>query len=288
MKDYSVLKVTKSIIQRYSIMHYCRFLIISVAVLSFTYLNAQEPIRYKIPTTKLAVSEIVPDIKTDTIIEQNAFEATQLITLGEYKEFLTFLAQKYDDNKAISYFPDSSICFAVADYTAYLSDTIYEKYPVLGVSWENAMSYCIWCSQKDDIMQQGFYYQLPDFTEYAAIRKKDSLSPELNLIREDYSEWSMVSKDESLLEFAVIRKFNLKFLNYIHLEEENGHPAMRRKEILGNNFHFKRKNLFFNDFRSYYQNKGYHYVGFRMIKKEIPNETDSSIYSNILRLYDYE
>lgn len=267
MKDYSVLQVTKLIIQRYSIMHYCRFLLFTVFVLSFSYLIAQEPIRYKIPTTKLAVSEIVPNIKTDTIIEQNAFEATQLITLGEYKEFLTFLAQEYDENKAISYLPDSSICFAVVDYTTYLSDTIYEKYPVLGVSWENAMSYCIWRSRKDDLMQQGFYYQLPDFTEYAAIRKKDSLSPELNLIREDYSEWSMVSKDETLWEFALIRKSNLKFLNYIRLGEENDVPAAKRKEILGNNFHFKRKNLFINDFRSYYQNKGYHYVGFRLIKK---------------------
>ena len=288
MKDYSVLKVTKSIIQRYSIMHYYRFSLFTVFVLSFTYLNAQEPIRYKIPTTKLAVSEIVPDIKTDTIIEQNAFEVTQLITIGEYKEFLTFLAQEYDENKAISYFPDSSICFAVVDYTTYLSDTIYEKYPVLGVSWENAMSYCIWRSRKDDLMQQGFYYQLPDFTEYAAIRKKDSLSPELNLIREDYSEWSMNSKDEPSLGFTVTRKFKLYYLSYIYLGEKEDPLALKRKEILGNNFHFKRKNLFINDFRSYYQNKGYHYVGFRLIKKEIPNEADSSIYSNIIRLYDYE
>ena len=269
-------------------MHYGRFSVFTVFVLSFAYLNAQEPIRYNIPQTKLAVSEIVPDIKTDTIIEQHAFEATQLITLGEYKEFLTFLAQEYDENKAIFYFPDSSICFAVADYTTYLTDTIYEKYPVLGVSWENAMSYCIWRSRKDDLIQQGFYYQLPDFTEYAAIRKKDSLSPELNLIREDYSEWSMVTKDEAYLEIAVEIKFSLNFFNYIHIEKENDHPAFKRKVILGNNFHFKRKNLFFNDFYSRYQNKGYHYVGFRMIKKEIPNETDSSIYSNILRLYDYE
>ena len=268
-------------------MHQYRFLIITVFVLSFTSLNAQEPIRYNIPKTKLAVSEIVPDIKTDTIIEQNAFDAAQLITLGEYKEFLTFLAQEYDENKAISYFPDSSICFDVADYTAYKTDTIYEKYPVLGVSWENAMSYCIWRSRKDDIVQQGYYYRLPNYTEYAAIRKMDSLHPEYKLICKDYSEWSIVSKDETTFYFAKSSESKLDFLNY-HFFAENTDPlALKRKVIFGNNFHFKRKNVYFNNF-SKYQNKGYHYVGFRLIKKEIPNETDSSIYSNILRLYDYE
>lgn len=257
-------------------------------MLSFSCLKAQEAKRFKIPITKIALSEIVPKIKRDTIVEQKSFEVTQFITLGAYKEFLTFLAQAYDENKAIPYSPDSSICLAFEDYTAYLTDTIYEKYPVLGVSWENAMSYCIWRSRQDGIVQQGFYYQLPNFTEYAAIRKMDSLKSELNLIHEDYSEWSMVSKDETLLEFAVRRKINISFLNYIYLGEEKDQPAMKRKEILGNNFHFKRKNVFINDFLSFHQFKGYHYVGFRMIKNEIPNEDDSTIFLDILRLYDYE
>lgn len=260
----------------------CLSLIFLIVANSY-YLTAQSTPLYTIPTTKITISEITPDIRKDTVYEQEGFAVSQLITLKEYKEFLTFLVQEYDESKANNYLPDSSICRAEEDYIAYLTDTIYEKYPVLGVSWENAMSYCIWCSRVDEIIQEGSYYRLPNYTEYAAIRKKDSLHPELNLISEDYSEWSIVTQDESIFVFSQ----TIENLNFVYFPEDKHPQADKRKVILGNNFHFKRNNVYLNNF-SKYQNIGYHYVGFRLLKTEIPPEEKSTIHTSLLKLYDYE
>ncbi len=252
-------------------------------------LKAQQGDFYVVPDTEISVKEILSSLEKDTIIEEKSFKVSPLITLGAYKEFLTFLATEYGENKVVSYLPDSNICLALEDYIAYLTDTIYEKHPVLGISWENAMSYCIWRSRKDQL-EEGFYYLLPNFSEYAAIRKEDSLNPDLNLINEDYSEWSLITKDESILDFAelLIKDKGIAFLNYYYFAETSDPPAMKRKVILGNNFHFKRRDVFLNDYYSHYQNKGYHYVSFRLVKKELNKKEEQNINTSMIRLYDYE
>lgn len=249
-------------------------------------LKAQQSDLYVVPDTEVSVREIFPSINKDTVILQKRFEVSPLITLGEYKAFLIFLATAYDENKAISYLPDSSICLATEDYITYLTDTIYEKHPILGVSWENAMTYCIWKSRKDEL-GEGFYYILPNYTEYYAIRKQDSLNPALKLIKEDYSEWSVMSKDETILQFGDMWIYNTDLFNYYYFAEPSDPPAIKRKVIFGNNFHFKRRNIFLNNFSSY-QYKGYHYVSFRLVKKEIDDAYEQGINDSMIKRYDYE
>ena len=238
----------------------------------------------EIPETEIKASEIFPDINIDSTTIQARFQASQLITLGEYKAFLTFLEKKYGVSKSNQYLPDSSITYSVEDYKKYLNDTIYENYPVLGVSWENAMAYSIWKAREDNLKENKQFYRLPNFTEYAAIRKYDSLNPNKKLVRDDYSEWSIIPQDETFFTFYFSFNGNFKY----YFAEHNDYRSSKRKIILGNNFHFKRNNLFLNEMYSMYQIFGYHFVGFRLILTEIGSESEDYIYESIYRLYDFQ
>lgn len=251
--------------------------------------NAQSNGLFQIPEMDIYASEILPNIDEDTVVKQSSFQTSQLITLHQYKQFLAFLKTEYDDKKSNQYLPDSSITSNLEDYNKYLQDTIYEKYPVLGLSWENAMAYCIWKSREDQLEDENLYYRLPNFTEYAAIRKYDSIHPNENLVKDDYSEWSIVSEDESFYSFSQASTISLSsLLNYVYFAESEDHPSMKRKNIFGNNFHFKRNNLFFNEWYSMYQDKGYRFVGFRLIVANTNVDSNSNMHELIYDLYDYQ
>lgn len=251
--------------------------------------NAQSNGLVQIPETDIYASEITPDIVEDTVVKQSLFQTSQLITLRQYKQFLAFLKTEYNEGKANQYLPDSSITNTLEDYNKYLRDTVYEKYPVLGISWENAVAYCIWKTREDQLENENLYYRLPNFTEYAAIRKYDSIHPKENLVKEDYSEWSIVSKDESMYSFSKASLIRLSsLLNYVYFAESEDPPSMKRKNVVGNNFHFKRNNLFFNEWYSMYQDKGYPFVGIRIVVADINVDSNSNIHELIYGLYDYQ
>lgn len=263
-----------------------KLLILLTLLCHFT-LNAQSDTFIQIPTADINVSEVYPKVKKDTIIKQESFNVSELITLGEYKLFLEFLENEYGEEKAQRYFPDSSIVLEVEDYTAYLKNTIYEKYPALGISWENVMAYCIWRSREDQL-DSNHYYRLLNFTEYAAVRRFDSLNSNKKLVNEDYAEWSILEHDINHLfteKLSEIVMFLFHPLSFVSKEEPQ---SMKRKVVFGDNFHFKRKNIFLNGMYFFYQNNGYHFVGFRLVIANKNTKTENYIHESMHRHYDYQ
>lgn len=242
----------------------------------------------QLEATTIKASEILPDILKDTSFVQHSFETTDLITLREYKEFLSFLKSTYAEKHFRRFLPDSSIVTNRLDYEKYLNDPIYENYPALGISWENAISFCIWKSRQEQLDLNSQYYRFPNLSEYAAIHKYHDSTISSHLVHDDYSEWSIVSKDESYNFYRnqPIHQLDL-FTDYVYIAENDDVPALKRKIVLGNNFHFKRHNLFFNEWYSFYQNKGYPFVGFRLVKATLNSEHDSAIYESLIKYYDY-
>ncbi|MPL95787.1 hypothetical protein SDC9_41959 [bioreactor metagenome] len=220
-------------------------------------------------------------IPTDSFAVVPSFEATPFITLGQYKEFIESRAA--NDACKDSLMPDRSIASAET-YKKYMSRKKYEKYPVLGVSWQNALEYCIWRTKMEN-PDSGivFIYRLPYKSEWEQMALyADSTKKDFEINRH-YAEWIMASFDESAFDFAGNLN-NAYTFEYVYFAKDKDPQVLKRMHIYGRSF------LSNDEYKMYgYSDQGYRDVGFRLVKEYVnmPGREPSPVAQNdkIMQLY---
>ncbi len=220
-------------------------------------------------------------IPADSSVVVHSFETTPFITLGEYKEFMKSVSGS--EELPDSLMPDTSICIPMK-YKKYLSGKKYEKYPALGISWKNALEYCIWRTQMEN-PDSGivFIYRLPYKSEWEQMALYADSALKKFEINRHYAEWIMASFDESALSFPGNLN-NAYTFEYLYLAGKSDPQVLKRMCIYGKSFISNhQKNLYG------YSDQGYRDVGFRMVKEyvNVPGRKPSPVVLNdkIMQLY---
>lgn len=229
--------------------------------------NSAKSQNYVIPEKQIILNEIYPQIRGehDIKIKVPAFEMSRQVTLKEYKVFL--LEMKKDSGNKVyqSLLPDTSIA-NLKVREEYFHSGKYDDFPVVGISWDNALRYCYWMTKKNNHDSLKTIYRLPNLYEYYSAFIYLQSSAIDNDLNQTYADWLMDAKDESMLEFQ--EDVSLAYY-YFHLLSDP--PALKRKVVIGKSFlHF------FNSFSdyiklSYYADHGYREVGFRYIVEKDSN-----------------
>lgn len=220
-------------------------------------------------------------IPADSSVVVHSFETTPFITLGEYKEFMKSVSGS--EELPDSLMPDTSICIPMK-YKKYLSGKKYEKYPALGISWKNAIEYCIWRTKKEN-PDSGivFIYRLPYKTEWIQMAQYADSALKNFEINRHYAEWIMASFDESAAVFTA----NLSYVHpfeYLYFAKKSDPQVLKRMCIYGKSF------LSNNEYKMYgYSDQGYRDVGFRLVKEyvNVSGQKPSPVLSNdkLMQLY---
>lgn len=222
---------------------------------------------YTIPENTLQLNHYLPNefAETEVKIHVNGFSISSFITLKEYKDFLNDIKKDSSQAYYLSLLPDSS--FTTKDlYEKYFNTTDYDTYPVVGVSWDNALNYCRWKTVKENPEGKiNFVYRLPNFYEWVWAQDYLSAIAESDF-NKLYSDWVMDVKDESRFDTET-REFSL-FYYYFH--EKSDPPALKRKLVLGNSFLYAFNSLQNFLIPSYYADHGYRQISFRIVKDESP------------------
>lgn len=217
----------------------------------------------------------------DTFFVIPAFVATPFITLGEYKRFLADRASMGLSNDSLM--PDKTIADEET-YKAYLENKKYESFPVLGISWLNALEYCIWktqCENPDSGI--AFIYRLPYKSEWIQMAQyADSSSKDFEINRH-YAEWIMASFDESANSYFGKKQITFP-LEYLYVANETDPQVLKRMCIYGKSF------ISEDVYKMYgYSSEGYRDVGFRMVKEylNVPGQPQSPLLKNknLMQLY---
>lgn len=233
----------------------------------------------KIPTQHLNLMQLVGDTIPGESYAIQAFEISKQVTFREYKEYLSAIRKDSSDQYYQSQLPDSSIAKR-ADWEKYISGEIYNDYPVLGVSWNNAMNYCRWKTLKDNKKDILFLYRLPHCSEWLAAKHYLETNALESDFSKNYSDWLLGARDESLFDLrsGSWRQFPY---DYTYFHKTNDPIAMKRKLVIGDSYRYQAENQS-DCFFSYYATQGYRQVGFRMVKESASREDDGEIvYSNI-------
>lgn len=233
----------------------------------------------KIPTQHLNLTQFVGDSIPDKAYDVPAFEISKQVTFREYKQYLAAIRKDSSDRYYRSQLPDSSIAKR-ADWETYISDEIYNDYPVLGVSWENAMNYCRWKTLKDNKKDILFLYRLPHCSEWLAAKVYLETNKLESDFSKNYSDWLFGSKDESMYDMRSDAMLRFPY-DYAYLHKSTDPLAMKRKLVIGDSYRYQAENQS-DCFFSYYATQGYRQVGFRMVKERSSTDEDGEIvYSNI-------
>ena len=240
---------------------------------------------YVIPAQSLNLFQLIDDTVSDQQHVVPLFEISKQVTFREYKEYLKAIRKDSSDRYYRSQLPDSTIAKR-ADWEKYISDKMYDEYPVLGISWDNAMNYCKWKTLKENKKAIRFIYRLPHSSEWLAAKhylETNSLESDFS---KNYSDWLLGTKDESLL---YVRSGTLSKwpYDYMYLHKSADPIVMKRKLVIGDSYRYqpeKQMDCFF----SYYSTQGYRQVGFRLVKEIIVWEEDEIINSsNTLNILDH-
>ncbi|HPS84372.1 MAG TPA: SUMF1/EgtB/PvdO family nonheme iron enzyme [Bacteroidales bacterium] len=220
-------------------------------------------------------------IFTDSFAVLPSFEATPFITLAQYKQFIESRAANGVCKDSLM--PDRSIASAET-YEKYTHHKKYESYPVVGVSWQNALEYCIWRTQMEN-PDSGivFIYRLPYKSEWEQMALYADSALKKFEINRHYAEWIMASFDESALSFPGNLN-NAYTFEYLYLAGKSDPQVLKRMCIYGKSFLSNhQKNLYG------YSDQGYRDVGFRMVKEyvNVPGRKPSPVVLNdkIMQLY---
>lgn len=245
-------------------------------------INAQNNSNIIVPESRFYPAQHgYSNISADSFAVIHSFEATPFITLGEYKQFLESRAESGSGNDSLM--PDRSIASAET-YETYMHDKKYESDPVMGVSWQNAVEYCIWRTKLEN-PDSGiiFIYRLPFKSEWIQMANyADSVLKDFEINRH-YAEWIMASFDESANAFVAYlnRAFPCEFL---YIAKKSDPQVLTRMCIYGRSF------LSNDEYKMYgYSYQGYRDVGFRMVKEyiNIPGQKPSPVLQSdkLMHLY---
>lgn len=191
-----------------------------------------------------------------------AFDISGQVSFKEYKIYLAALKKDSSEACYRSQLPDSTIG-APGIWQRYLTEAVYENYPVLGISWDNAMNFCRWKTIQDNKEGLHFIYRLPSCSEWLAAsayaERHKAGSFDLN-----YSDWLINTRDES--DYNFLRDGWPYDLLYFHTAKDS--PSLKRKWVIGDSYLYQQKNRL-DKACNYYADKGYRHISFRCIKDSI-------------------
>ncbi|MCW3072791.1 MAG: hypothetical protein JWO44_2681 [Bacteroidetes bacterium] len=202
------------------------------------------------------------------------FEISDLVTFREYKEYLSAIKDSSMELYQKS-LPDTGI--APKDvYLNYISNSEYDDFPVLGISWDNAMKFCKWKTQKENHGDSlSFIYRLPALSEWLsayAYYEEKKTNGDFN---KNYSDWLLNSKDESFYDFAD----SLQGYDWFYFHASDAAQVMKRKLVIGNSYVYQQEKLMNYSF-SYYATEGYRQIAFRYVKEYVTQPQDKMHYKS--------
>lgn len=226
---------------------------------------------FSIPSQQILVNEFLPNLvySHDLKINVQSFEISKQITLKEYKEFLNEIKKDSGEAAYQSLLPDTTIGPKnIRD--KYFNSGEFDDFPVVGISWDNALRYCKWLTVKNNSDSLKVIYRLPNLYEYFSAYsylQKQAINNDLNNL---YADWLMDTKDESNLD-PENRSINL---SYYYFHSKSDPNVLKRKIIMGKSF--LHNFLTFENYMklSYYANQGYREVGFRIVKVSEAEESN--------------
>ncbi len=228
---------------------------------------------FQIPPSTVSISTSVAEgldqqaeqnSSADRSASINGFEVGFQITFREYKRFLAAVRQDSGEAAYRNLLPDSTIG-TTEQYHRYLLEAEYDDFPVVGISWENALRYCVWRSMQE-ISKPGthYLYRLPTMLEWNAAFEvlKGVKNTDFN---QDYADWLMDAFYENSFMYAPAAVYGY----------DKSDRLSHRRRFIGNSYFIS-----FRDpasFRGLYQyaSQGHPFLGFRCVREQ--TELDSQV-----------
>ena len=237
---------------------------------------------YNIPAQKMDYLEKLGYEKEGDLLPVASFTVSNFITYGQYKEYLAEIRQDSSEVFYNSQLPDSNMCLPEC-YTQYTSSSAFDNDPVVGISWEAAMSFCKWKTIKENKPgRTDFIYRLPSCLEWMAAHEFSGKKPEMN---QHYADWLIHSKDES--NFLSAENISMP---YTYFAKADDPPELKKKLMIGNSFLFQKEHLKDFFYYSYYAFEGYRHISFRMVKegKNDKKQENNRFFNSVLKYWGFE
>lgn len=242
---------------------------------SSIYLVAQSSTKgfYKIPAQQFTYYQVIDQDISSTFIQRprnyfintGQFSISRQISLSEYKDYVYSQA----DKKQAQLCPDTSITTPDA-YQQYWETSDYNKYPAVGISWENAMAYCHWRTLEEQ--QDGaytYYYILPTYELWLAAFNHLDNKRKRHDLNQDYSDW--------LVDKHVLNSFSFLHNNSPDINNDNRFDEFDTslyRLTIGASYHQQIEKLMDHKNIRMHKEKGYPDVGFRVVKMPLPASTE--------------
>lgn len=239
-----------------------------MTILLTSYTLADKSVQlFDIPPQTINLFKILGDNSKGKDQPIKGCQISGLVTYKEYKEYLS--AIKKDSSKTYyqTQLPDSNIG-STEVRNKYINSSEYDDFPVLGISWDNAMNFCKWKTLKENKDSIQFIYRLPNCSEWLAAYFYLSDNKIKNDFNKNYSDWLLNSKDESFYDFNNSTKDEFPF-NYIYFHKKNDPLVLKRKFVIGDSYLFQQDKLVNYYSFSFYSTEGYRQVSFRYIKESV-------------------
>jgi formylglycine-generating enzyme required for sulfatase activity len=113
--------------------------------------------------------------KTFSKIKEGLYVNKTEVSNEEYRQFLNDVFDNNDTEKYNSILPDTNVWRGNIQYgepftISYLRHPAYKEYPVVGVTYENAIAYCLWLTQKYNNLEKRKFakaaFRLPTREEW--------------------------------------------------------------------------------------------------------------------------
>ncbi len=225
---------------------------------------------FSIPTQTIDLNQFIAYKTKSGKQTIKAFEISKQVTYKEYKQYLSAVKKDSSAKFYATQLPDSSIGTAEV-FKKYISSSDYDNYPVMGISWDNAMNYCKWKTIKENKDSIKVIYRLPNCSEWLAAYSYLSENKIKNDLNGNYSDWLINSHDESILEFSpsqLDEKQPLFAYDWLYFHSKKDPIAMKRKLVIGNSYLYQQEKILLYSF-SFYAFEGYKQIGFRFIKEKV-------------------
>jgi len=259
-----------------------------LALLAFTVLTAGVSIDnlfYKIPEQTLKLYEILGDTAKTGEFTINEFEISALVKYSEYREYLNSVKKDSSEAFYLSQLPDTNISADKSVYLKYISGNEYDNFPVLGISWDNAMNYCKWKTIKDNPGNNiSFVYRLPQCSEWLAAKYYLDKNNIKNDLDKNYSDWLFNTMDESVFVWSDNNESGFAYDN-VYLHGQNDLRVRKRKLVIGSSFLYQQENYMSFNF-SFYADQGYRQISFRYIKEYVKPGDPKSNANRLLKKWN--
>ncbi len=227
---------------------------------------------YHIPEQYLDLGKMMNSRHEMPPVKVPRFKISRQVTLKEYKEYLR--AVEIDSSRTfyLSQLPGDGLLPQTV-WEKYLKGTEYESYPVLGVSWEQAMNYCRWRTIRDNPENKQFRYRLPHNSEWLAALHYLSAHAEKHDFNQHYADWLINMYDETWYSIIKIPSRGEWPLDQVYDHKPHDPAVLRRKTMIGNNFLFQTQKV--SESMGYgFNDRGYRYVGFRYVTEYYEHEKE--------------